>query len=159
MRVQVLLVVAIAILASVQAASPRPKPPAPTSFTCSPTTAATLGDTLTNSINEALLPNATKTITNSKSQPYWQFSVPTYCWDNVFGFGQKVHAVALPYLCCLLGLFIFSPIFRTHLPYNFSLLSLIYSAPLPLPYRRFALPEATIKLALAQPPPSLALST
>lgn len=87
MRVQLLLVSAFAIFAaSVQAAIP----PAPTSFTCGSSVASSLGEAITNGINSALLPNASNTINNSNKNPYWSFTVPQYCWDNLFGFGQKV---------------------------------------------------------------------
>lgn len=91
MRVQLLLVVVSAILAAVHAAS---VPPAPTSLTCSPKTAASLGSAISDAINQALLPNASNAITKSKSNPYWQFTVPTYCWDNVLGFGYHVMLLA-----------------------------------------------------------------
>jgi hypothetical protein len=91
MRFHLLLVSAIAIFAvSVQAASPRPIPPAPTSLTCSASTASSLGESITNAINSALLPNATNTINNSSKNPYWSFTVPNYCWSNVLGFGLSV---------------------------------------------------------------------
>ena len=103
MRVQLLLV--LALVASVHAASPRPpKPPAPTSFTCNSATASTLASTLTTQINDALLPKSSNTNTTSHSKPYYSFTVPSWCWDNVFGFGYKVSTARTLYFFQLLGL-------------------------------------------------------
>jgi hypothetical protein len=89
MRVQMLLVSALAIFAaSVQAAPPRP--PAPTSFTCGGNAASSMSEAITNGINDALLANSSNTITNSNKNPYWSFTVPQYCWSNLFGFQQSV---------------------------------------------------------------------
>ena len=97
MRAQFGILVLVTLIAA-SAAVPT-KPPVPASFTCNATLAASLSTSITNSLNEALLPNATNTITKGGSKPYWSFTTPHYCWDNVFGFGIVNVSILLPPMC------------------------------------------------------------
>ena len=103
MRAQLVIFAAIAIAvvmqAPVQAAPPPPRsrPPTPTSFVCNATTATALGDSITSAINEALLPNATNTKTNSSKNTYYSFTVPKYCFGNLFGYGFEVSSFQIAF--------------------------------------------------------------